>query len=691
MVTTSQAYSYPDLTKNIRARRVELAKEWYEKQFSAQVHSQFPNEHAEKTPREEVIERHLLPMLDLLAEYASTGDSIYRDLYLAERKRYAPHRQGIDALRRYYSVVVPMHEEALARTLPQNLREVVANVHESLTESISQRVRILVIGDCLLTNVTGFVQACGVREGIEFDFRQHYFSARLGTSLAEEGVTAAIKDGIDIIAVSYLSYEGIPLYRLLLNCADSGDVAQMKELVEGIAQHIRDHLLKLREQTDAPILLHNASGLPLSRLRGMLPFLDPLGKGRREALRQINVAIAEIRDQVENCFLIDEVDVVQRYGFAQCAKQILPRKVRRYAHLHPEYLSRYLADSYMEVLRDWVSLRKTKLLLIDFDNTLWDGVMAEGTVSHFAERQQLLKRLAEQGILLAAVSKNDPANIRWDDMQLSQRDFVSLKISWNLKVQSIREIAEELNLGMDSFVLLDDSPEERGIVQSELPQVRCLDSTKPETWKSLERLFNMPNTRQTEEARKRTQMYREQASRQVATKQSGSDVSALMAKLELKSAVGPARPRDKDRLLELVQRTNQFNTTTIRYSKSDMDAAMNAPDCLVLVGDLSDKFGDLGLVCAAVIRYQGSDAVIENFVMSCRAMGFGMEQLMLSQILARVGERPLLGKFVPTARNEPASTLFSSAGFVEGPQGTWRLPGGTAIEGPGWIKLDARA
>ncbi len=691
MISTSEAYCYPDLKKNIRERRVEIAREWYEKQFSDQVHSHFPNEYAEKASRDEVIEGHLLPMLDLLAEYASTGDSIYRDLYLAERKRYAPHRQGIDALRRYFSVILPMHEEALARTLPPNLRDVVANVHQSLTDPSEQRVRMLVIGDCLLTSVTGFLQASGIREGIEFDLRQHYFSARMGVSLAEEGVTASLEDGVDLIAVSYLSYEGIPLYRLLLNCADSGDMARIPEFVDGIARYIRDHLLKLREQTDAPILLHNAAGLPLSRWRRILPFLDPLSKRRREALRQINAAITEIRDQIENCFLIDEVEVVRRHGFRKCAKLILPRKIQRYAQLHSDYLSPYLADSYMEVLRDWVRLRKTKLLLVDFDNTLWDGVMAEGPVSHFAERQELLKRLAEQGILLAAVSKNDPANIRWSEMRTSQSDFVSLKISWNLKVQSIREIAEELNLGMDSFVLLDDSPEERGIVQSELPQVLSLDSTKPETWKALERLFNMPNTRQTEEARHRTQMYREQAGRQGAVKEGGSDVSALMAKLELKSAVGPARPRDRDRLLELVQRTNQFNTTTLRYSKSDLEAAMNSPDCLVLVGDLADKFGDLGLVCAAVIRYDGADAVIENFVMSCRAMGFGMEQVMLSQILARVDGRPLVGKFVPTARNEPASTLFSSAGFVEGPPGTWRLPAHVAIDGPSWINVAARA
>lgn len=682
---------FAELRRHLQNCRIEVASEWYEKQFSAQMHSEFPNEYAEKASRDVVIERHLLPMLDLLAEYARTGDSIYRDLYLAERKRYAPHRQGRGTLRRYFSVVIPMHEEALARRLPASLRSILSALHEPLTQSAPKCVRMLAIGDCLLTNVTGFAQSCALREGIELDLRQHYFSARTGAALADEGVVSAIKDGIDLIAVSYLSYEGIPPYRLLLNYADRGELDQLPELVDGIAGYIRDHLLKLRELTDAPILLHNAGGLPLTRWRQALPFLVPLNKGRRAALRLVNEAIADIGKQIENCFLVDEVQVVQREGFRRCATRILPRRMWRNAHLHPEYLSRYLADSYMGIVRDYVRLRKTKLLLVDFDNTLWDGVMAEGHVAHFHDRQELLKQLAEQGILLAAVSKNDSANIRWKEMGLAPRDFVLLKISWNMKVQSIREIAAELNLGLDSFVLLDDSPAERGMVQSELPEVLCLDSQDAGTWESLKRLFRMPNTRQTEEARKRTQMYREQAARQGAAKEAGgSSAAALMARLELKSAVGPARHRDKERLLELVQRTNQFNTTTVRYSKSDIEAAMSAPDTLVLVGDLADKFGDLGLVCAAIVRQQGAEAVIENFVMSCRAMGFGMEQLMLSQILARVGVKPLVGKFVPTARNEPASTLFSSAGFVEESKGTWRAPKNIGLEPPGWISLEAR-
>ncbi len=677
---------YPELARHIRERRTELAREWYEAQFSAPILSQFPNEYATKAERSTVVERHMLPMLDLLAEYARTGDSAYLDLYLAERKRYAPHRDGLDTLRKYFSIVVAAHEEALTRTMPAKLRDIISQVHASLTRPLATRVRMLVIGDCLMTNVTGFLQSSGAREGIEFDFRSHYLSARMGTSLAEDGVTAAIREGVDLIAVSYLSYEGIPLYRLILSCADRGARGQLPKLAEGIGRYLREHLMRIRELTDAPILLHNTCGLPLTRWR-QLPFLRPLSTHRRDALRLMNAAIAELRGQVENCILIDEAAIVERHGIRQCARRILPRRMWKQAQLHPEYLSRYLADRYMEVVRDWVLLRKCKLLLVDFDNTLWDGVMAEGAVRHFTDKQRLLKRLSEQGIVLAAVSKNDPANIRWGEMQLSESDFASLKISWNLKVQSIREIAAELNLGLDSFVLLDDNPTELGIVQAELPGVVCLDAREASTWRTLELLFSMPNTRQTGEARKRTQMYREQSSRQAMTR--GQDGPALMAMLELRSAVGPARPKDRDRLLELVTRTNQFNTTTIRYSKTELEAAMSDPHSLVLVGDLSDKFGDFGLVCAAIVRHGGTEAIIENFVMSCRAMGFGMEQLMLSQIQRRSG-RPLVGKYVRSDRNEPASTLFSLAGFVEGPPGTWRLPAGISLESPAWITLSAR-
>jgi FkbH-like protein len=227
------------------------------------------------------------------------------------------------------------------------------------------------------------------------------------------------------------------------------------------------------------------------------------------------------------------------------------------------------------------------------------------------------------------------------------------------------------------------------LVRTELPEVVCCDSTLPGTWSALERLFSMPNTRQTDEARRRTQMYREQARRDEAVRRT-SDYPALMARLSLEASIGPARPSDLDRLVELVQRTNQFNTTSIRYSRGELASMLGSEGCEVMVGELSDKFGHLGVVCLAVVKREDAEATLLNFVMSCRAMGFGMEQLMLSQVVERCAGVPLVGKFVPTARNEPASTLYKAAGFAERAPGEWILPAGTTVDVPRWISVRAR-
>ena len=274
-----------------------------------------------------------------------------------------------------------------------------------------------------MSDIQVFLSSWGLQNGVEFDFRYYYFSALMGVNLLEESVRSTIQAGVDLIATSYLSYEGIPPYRLLLESADKGDARQIAELIDAIAGLIRKHLHEIRELTEAPILLHNAGGLPLSRWRRLLPILPAMNQGRRMALALLNARIASIASQVENCFLIDETSVVARAGFRKCSRPLLPRHISKRSQMHPEKFSHLLSHSYMDVLKDILRLRKTKLLLVDFDNTLWEGVMADGPVQHFADRQQLLKRLSEQGVLLAAVSKNDPANIRWNEDGAVRRRF----------------------------------------------------------------------------------------------------------------------------------------------------------------------------------------------------------------------------------------------------------------------------
>jgi FkbH-like protein len=360
------------------------------------------------------------------------------------------------------------------------------------------------------------------------------------------------------------------------------------------------------------------------------------------------------------------------------------------ATFHTARFGEHLAAEYADVLASFECLRKAKVLAVDFDNTLWDGVMADGEVVQHHDRQALLRAAREGGMLLVAVSKNDPANIRWGEMTLKPDDFVLQKIGWGLKVESITAAAQQLDLGLDSFVFLDDNQSERELVRSQLLKVRVLDSTQPFTWRSVGRLLRFPNTKDTAEARSRTELYRQQAQRHEAL--SGAfDYPTMMASLGLTLEFRRAAPRDLDRLTELVQRTNQFNTTTRRYTRQQLQDLMRSEQHRVYAATLADKFGSLGLVLAAVVERRGREAVVDSVVMSCRAMGFQLEHAVVRLILgAEPAVSRWVGLFVPTDRNSPAAGLFAECGFVaEGGSAWLRERDGAEPVMPPWFTLTA--
>jgi FkbH-like protein len=289
-------------------------------------------------------------------------------------------------------------------------------------------------------------------------------------------------------------------------------------------------------------------------------------------------------------------------------------------------------------------------------------------------------------MLLITTTKNDESSIRWDELALDPDDFVLHKIGWGQKAQSIEEAASQLELGLDSFVLVDDNDVERALVSQQLPGVTVLDSRDPRTWEALGYLLEFPNTRRTDEARRRTEMYREAAVRRDAMA-SAFDYPTMMAGLELQVGFWAARKPDVERLHELLQRTNQFNTTTKRLPVEELHAMVDRGE--VYAASLQDKFGKLGIVGAVLVRRDGDDLVFDDVVMSCRAMGFGLEHVMLRSTMdAEAGWSRAVGLFVPSGRNGPAADLFAGAGFRSDGEGRWVIERQGALpEQPPWIAL----
>jgi HAD superfamily phosphatase (TIGR01681 family) len=363
-------------------------------------------------------------------------------------------------------------------------------------------VRVLAIGDSLLDELRSFLSAACRRDGVMFDMRHLRFGAVVNGSLdATETLEVVRQHSADLIALSFLTYEGIPAYPALLREGETLSTSEIEARVEAIVGLMRGFLSTLRNYTDAPFLVHGVCGLPLSRWRRRLPLVASLSPTQRRIRELLNREIRTLVEHTPNTLFIDEAAIAASVGLRACEHSVVPQGVIPQSRSRASRFGELLSESYARVVRAYAQLRKTKVLLVDFDDTLWHGPMADGPVEHHRDRQRLLLRLKEAGVLLVALSKNDPAIVRWDEMQLKPKDFALLKISWGSKADAIRAAAAELDLDLDSMVFIDDNPVERALIREHLPAVCALDANDDRTWDALVQMLTFPNTKETNEVR----------------------------------------------------------------------------------------------------------------------------------------------------------------------------------------------
>ncbi len=325
-----------------------------------------------------------------------------------------------------------------------------------------------------------------------------------------------------------------------------------------------------------------------------------------------------------------------------------------------------------------------KLLLLDLDNTLWGGLAGEKdhTPIELSEEhsglayknlQRVILQMRRQGVLLAIVSKNNEADVAeilegHPHMVLRPGDFVAKRINWAPKHENIRAIAEELNLGLESFVFWDDNPAERQLVKELLPQVEVPDFPErpedlaPAMAAVYERYFAKPVL--TAEDREKTAQYAANAARRQVQESAGS-YEEYLKNLEIQ-AVRVKPQLYVERLAQLMNKTNQFNLTTRRYTRAQVEELVRDPGRRVYLYRVADRFGDNGIVAAAVADCTGDVPVLEEFVMSCRVMGKRIEDALVEDMeraLREEGFGQLRGRYYPTAKNGPVERLYERLGY----------------------------
>jgi len=327
-----------------------------------------------------------------------------------------------------------------------------------------------------------------------------------------------------------------------------------------------------------------------------------------------------------------------------------------------------------------------KCLVLDLDNTLWGGVLGEEgpegirigegdpVGEAFLAFQRAIKGVQGRGILLAACSKNNRADVEEvfrlrPEMPLGLADFAATRIDWQPKHANIRSIAEELNIGTDSLVFVDDNPAECELVRQLLPEVEVVQLPKdPAAYADL--LLDLGSLERlaiSAEDLRKTEQYREQAAREAVRVQSG-DMEAYLASLETVTTIRVATRAELNRVHQLFAKTNQFNLTTERYRLPEIERFLASPDWRLEVVAARDKFGDLGIIAVLLLELGPDTVRVDSLLMSCRAMGRGIETVIANRIKAiarhwRPGGR-LVAEFRPTAKNKPAADYWARQGFV---------------------------
>ncbi len=430
------------------------------------------------------------------------------------------------------------------------------------------------------------------------------------------------------------------------------------------------------------------------------PYCDPaLGLSQRQRsgatyfIRELNRCLVDLAP--ERVFLVDAESLAAKASgdwddpLLWSASRVYPSK---------DALP-LLAEGIVSFIRYGLGL-SSKLLALDLDNILWGGIIGEDGISgiklgppspageRYQEFQKYLKALARRGILLAVVSKNNREDaVRvftdHDASVLKQEDFAAFEVNWGSKSESLRAVASGLRLGLDSFVFLDDSPMERANIRRELPEVAVpnISGEPAESIRVLDRFQFFQTSQLTSEDRSRAASYRALTASRV---QSPSAVNSdeLLGSLQMSIETGPVDEITVNRAAQLINKTNQFNLTTHRYTLAEITALANSHAHWFHWFRVKDRFADHGLI--GILLVEGADTAdwhIDLWLMSCRVIGRKIEDFMFNALLtaaqsARI--RRITAEYIPTPKNGLVSELLTGYGFQSVDGTTYSLNPATA-------------
>jgi FkbH-like protein len=625
------------------------------------------------------LDRTLGSLVDLLRRYLETGDRAYAVLFTSDLRwafRESP-LAPVEQLERRRRATVNLRREltklaeaGLDAALRRAFDDLVTDVVGKIEAEPNRRVSVLLVGDCVNQDIMRFLDEGCASDGLTLE------PVLLGATNSAE-----LRNDLRAYAAEHAASFDVAFYSPFAYTAS----LELRELDEGVvsfvgrrrlASMVADAVKPLRANVelisalfDCSVFVHNGSMIqrfqPTLKSRLKAWANRPVRRRAAALLKPlVDELIADLRRAgSDNVHLIDETALVAKHG---------EERLGRYYHVsgmhHATVFGNVMADQYRDRVFVQAALARKKLVVCDLDNTIWDGVIGEGPVVPFHDRQRALRKLRERGVLLAVSSKNDPANVHFRDCSLSADDFVCQQINWDLKVTNMSRIQQALNLKTKDFVFIDDRADERDMVAQTFPEVLTLDATDERTWRLLELWGeSLPSEPETD----RTRQYKERAQREAfigTLKKDVKDVEEqgqLLRQLGIKVTLRAPGRGELARVSELINRTNQFNVNGARTSLSEVQAWHASPAHRILVAGAADKFGDSGTVCVCVVERRGDEARIPVFVLSCRVFGYAIEHAVMNHVKHRVCADAVrvVGAFSETQFNQPCRRFYPEGGF----------------------------
>ena len=451
--------------------------------------------------------------------------------------------------------------------------------------------------------------------------------------------------------------------------------ADIKALLEADFNRLKVMWEKIENKYHCPIIQNNFE-FPTYRLLGNMDAVNPAGKVNY--INTLNSMIVDYARKNKDFYIMDIQYLSASYGLDKWADPL-------YWHMYKYAVSMEaiptLSYSLSNIIKSLYGKNK-KVLALDLDNTLWGGIVGDDGVENleigpetsmgqvYSEFQEYIKSHKDLGVILTIDSKNDEENalagLNHPDGILKPDDFIVIKANWDPKSKNLIDTAKELTLLPESFVFVDDNPAEREIIRAQVLGAAVPELGKVEDYiKAIDHAGFFEVTNISEDDAKRNEMYKANAER-MALEASFTDYGQYLDSLEMTGIIDNFEAVFLDRITQLTNKSNQFNLTTKRYNRAEIEEVSSSEEYIDIYGKLIDKFGDNGVVSIVIGHINGEVLDIDLWLMSCRVLKRDMEYAMMDSLVEKAkskGLKKIKGYYYPTAKNSMVRDFYGQMGF----------------------------